>query len=177
MTASEAVPVPEEHPLGGMTRAEALKVYDVGAYGASTADLLAEVKEIGRRVTYELDQLTRAEDYPGVLKFVKETEGFITEPQGEELAFALENLLDRLERGDSEALENFAEWRKELRWRKTRKKKDLLLLTSAADSWYEELKHRIDSWDDMTRPQRARWQAEMKRLAPAVDRAWKKVQS
>lgn len=175
MTAAEEIV--EEHPLGGMTRAEALKVYDVGLSVAPSDEDRKLIAEIGRRVTYELDQLARAEDYPGVLAFVKESEGFITEPQGEELAFALENLLDRLERGDSEALENFAEWRKARRWKKTQKKRDLLELVSAADSWHEELKHRIETWDDMSRVQKARYEAELKRIAPAVDRGWKKVQA
>ena len=167
----------EEHPLGGLTRAEALKVFDVGNLpGACTDEELEAVKEIGRRVAAELLLLERAEEYGGVLEYVKESEGFISEPQGEELAYALENTLDRLERGDSEAMEFFAEWRKAQKWKKRRKKKDLLMLAEAADHWLDELEHQLET-GDMIRSDRSRMTREAKQLKPVVARVWKKVQS
>src|SRR4051812_18769723 len=107
------------HPLGGLTREEALQVYDFARMAGSASPAEAKaVEEIGRRASYELRQLYRAEDYPGVLKFVKSSEGFGHAPEPEELAFTLESILDQLDRGDTETLENFAEWRKRRRWAK-----------------------------------------------------------
>jgi hypothetical protein len=103
----------------------------------------------------ELDKLLeRAEDYPGVVKFVKESEGFVSfvrsELSNDELAYSLEKVLDYLDRGDSTTMENFAEWRKARRKAKKRKK----VLLEAAGCWHEELLDRLDN-ADMTKRERA----------------------
>jgi hypothetical protein len=174
VTAPEAVPEVEEHALGGLTRAEALKIYDVGMSVAPSDEDRKLVAEIGRRVTAEIDLLNRAHDYGDVLEYVKETEGFITEPQGEELAYALENTLDRLERGDSETMEFFADWRKERKRRKKQKKRDLLLLAEATDARVDELHSEIKN-GDLPRGDISRMRREVKELERVLSRAWAKV--
>lgn len=167
MTARE---VQEVRPLGGLTREEALKVYDAGRFqGATTEVLFKEVNEIGRRTAHELGLLERAEDYPGIVKYVQEVWDV------DDLALSLENVLDDLDRGMTDVCEGYSDWLKERKKAKKQLKRDLILLAEAGDARIEELQDEIEN-GNLPRRDISRMQRDLKALHGAVYRLWERIQ-
>lgn len=131
--------------------------------GLSQAELLNEIDR-QRRLK------ERAQDYPGVKKYVREVWDV------DDFALSLERMLDDLDRGYSDALDGFAEWRNDRRRAKKQAKRDLILLAEAGDKRLEELQDEIEN-GDLTFGDLSRLKRELKALHGAVYRLWERVQA
>jgi hypothetical protein len=167
---SAAPEVREVHPFGGITSEEALLVYDFGrGHDLMVGAEAKQIEEIGRRVTAELRLLERAEDYPGIVKYVQEVW------DSGDLALSLENVLDDLDRGMSDVCDGLAEWRRDRKKAKKQAKRDRVLLAEAGDERCAELEAEIAT-GDLPRGDVSRMKRELRALTGAVYRAWERIQ-